>query len=54
MLNKTADLLLQAALTLVFFLVFTPIGLISRALGKDFLYRGCDPKTPSYWIIRKP
>ena len=39
-------------LTGVFLLVFTPYGLIMRALGKDPLERKIDRKRASYWIIR--
>lgn len=40
-------------LTGVFFLVFTPYGVIMRALGKDPLERKIDRARPSYWIIRR-
>lgn len=39
-------------LGLVYFLVFTPIGLIMRALGKDPMNRRFDPQAPTYWIRR--
>jgi hypothetical protein len=40
-------------LTLFFFLVITPIGLIARLAGKDFLSLKLDRSTPSYWVTRK-
>ena len=38
----------------LFFLVFTPAGLISRLLGKDPLRLKPARETASYWIIRHP
>lgn len=40
-------------LTLVFFIVFTPYGMIARILGKDPLERKRDPARSSYWILRE-
>jgi len=39
-------------LTVFFFLVVTPIGLLSRLFGKDFLARKLDKRGASYWIPR--
>ena len=39
---------------LLFFLVFTPAGLISRWLGKDPLRLKSDPAADTYWINRQP
>lgn len=41
-------------LGLLFFVVFTPIGLLARLLGKDFLRLKRDPRAASYWIVREP
>ncbi len=41
-------------LGLLFYLTITPIGLIMRALGKDFLRLRLDGGARSYWIDRKP
>src|SRR5262245_54170665 len=41
-------------LTLFFFLVITPIGLIARMVGKDFLRLKLDPGASSYWLPREP
>ncbi len=39
-------------LTLFFFLVVTPIGLVARMVGKDFLRLKLDKQASSYWIPR--
>jgi Saxitoxin biosynthesis operon protein SxtJ len=39
-------------LTLLFYLVVTPTGLIARAIGKDFLSQRLDRNGLSYWIAR--
>ena len=39
---------------LLFFLVLTPMGLIARACGKDFLRLRRDPGAASYWLPRQP
>lgn len=41
-------------LTLFFFLVLTPVGLLARALGKDFLRLKLDRQAPTYWLKRPP
>jgi len=40
-------------LTIFFFLVITPIGLIARLAGKDFLHLKLDRQARSYWIPRE-
>jgi hypothetical protein len=40
-------------LTLFFFLVITPVGLVARIFGKDFLRLKLDRNAPSYWVRRK-
>ncbi len=40
----------RVILTLVFYLVLTPIGLLLRLFGKDPLHRRLDPNAPSYWL----
>jgi hypothetical protein len=40
-------------LTVFFFLVITPIGLIARLAGKDFLRLKVDRQAKSYWIPRE-
>src|ERR1051325_8687791 len=41
-------------LTLFFYLAVTPVGLLARLLGKDFLSRRLDRDANSYWIRRTP
>ncbi len=41
-------------LAALFYLVFTPIGLIMRLLGKDPLRLRWDASASSYWIERQP
>ncbi len=41
-------------LTLVFYLVVTPIGLLMRAVGKDPMHRTPDASQETYWIERTP
>ncbi len=40
----------RVLLTLVFFLLITPIGLVMRLAGKDPMHRRPDPDADSYWI----
>ena len=40
-------------LTLLFLLVITPIGLVARLVGKDFLSLKLDRAAKSYWIPRE-
>jgi hypothetical protein len=39
-------------LTLFFYLVVTPIGLVTRLMGKDFLTQKLEPSRISYWLPR--
>ena len=41
-------------LGLLFFVTIMPIGLVMRAMGKDFLRLRLDPNAKSYWIERRP
>ena len=41
-------------LGLLFFVTIMPIGLVMRAMGKDFLRLRLDPTAKSYWIDRTP
>ena len=41
-------------LGLLFFLVMTPVGLLARLAGKDFLSLKLDRTARSYWIPREP
>ena len=39
---------------LLFYLVVTPMGLVMRAMGKDFLRLKTGPDAGNYWIERQP
>ena len=41
-------------LALVYYLVFTPIGLAMRIFGYDPMKRGFDESASSYWVKRDP
>lgn len=43
----------RVILTLVFYLLVTPIGLLMRLSGRDPMRRRLKPDAPSYWIPRK-
>ena len=43
-----------ALLTVFYYAVVTPIGLVARCVGKDFLERKWDAKATTYWIPRDP
>ena len=53
MLNKIVDLLFQTILLVIFFLILTPLGILLRAFGKDYLSRPFRRDSPSYWLVRK-
>jgi hypothetical protein len=40
-------------LTIIFFLVMTPLGLIMALVGKDPMERKIDPEASSYWLARE-
>ncbi len=40
--------------TLTFFLIFTPVGIALRILGKDLLNEKIDRNAGTYWIKREP
>jgi Saxitoxin biosynthesis operon protein SxtJ len=42
------------AMAALFYLVFTPVGLLLRLLGKDPLRLRWDAAAPTYWIERQP
>ncbi len=46
-------LMTKVILSILFFLVFTPFGLVARLLGKDFLDRKIYHDASSYWQIRE-
>ncbi len=42
----------RVILSLVFYLIFTPVGLVLRLLRKDLLNRKIEPDKQSYWELR--
>ena len=46
-------LMTRVILIVLFYLVVTPIGLLARLCGKDFLNKKFDRKADSYWIPRE-
>ena len=46
-------LMTRIILTILFYLVVTPIGLLARLSGKDFLNKKLDRNATTYWIPRK-
>jgi hypothetical protein len=44
----------HVVLALVYYLVFTPIGLVMRLIGYDPMRRLFDPEAGTYWIARDP
>ena len=44
----------HALLTLIYYGLLTPIGLIMRAVGYDPMQRQLDPQATTYWIRREP
>ena len=47
-------LMTRIILIILFYLVVTPIGLLARFCGKDFLNKKFDRKVNSHWLLRKP
>jgi hypothetical protein len=44
----------KLALALLYFLVFTPIALVFRLMGRDALQKSADPKATTYWEPYRP
>jgi hypothetical protein len=42
------------ALGLIFYAVFTPVGIVMRLAGRDAMARRFEPDKPTYWIDRDP
>ena len=42
----------RVILSLLFYLVFVPIGRIARVFGKEFLYLKLSSSKESYWIVK--
>ncbi len=41
-------------LSVIFYVVLTPIGLLMRLFGRDPLTRAFDPQAPTYWVRHRP
>ena len=52
MLSKSINIFFKVLLFLLYYIVLTPIGLLLRVCGKDYLSREFDANTPSFWIKR--
>ena len=50
-LNRVVSPLVMA---LIFYAVFTPVGIVMRALGRDALSLRYEPKADTYWKRREP
>lgn len=44
----------NAALATLFYLLFTPLGLVLRFTGRRALRRGCDRRAATYWLHAPP
>ena len=44
----------RIALAIVFYLIFSPVGILLRILKKDLLDQRMEPDKNSYWTLRKP
>jgi len=51
LLNRVVSPVVMAV---IFFAVFTPVGLVMRAFGRDALSLRYEPKADSYWKRREP
>ena len=41
-------------LSVIYFAILTPIGLLRRLLGKNAMLPRPDPQAKTYWVRRKP
>jgi len=41
-------------LTIIYYLIFTPVALVFRLVGRDALHRNLDPQTATYWEEHNP
>ena len=49
-----AFVMTRVILTVLFFVAFTPIGLLGRLFGKRFLNEEMDTACDTYWLYREP
>ncbi len=50
---KLGAIMAPIVMSVVFFLVVTPIGIIMKIIGKDLINKKINKDTKSYWINRK-
>ena len=50
--NKMLDKILELVFLIVFVFLITPLGLILRLIGVDYLNRKIEKQNKSYWIKR--
>jgi hypothetical protein len=50
--NKIIDYFLKIVLAFVFLLIVTPVGIVLRILGKDYLATIIPKDADTYWIVR--
>lgn len=53
MLNKITDFFFRIDLFLLFFLFITPIGLLLRLAGKNYLSTNFNKRENTYWITHR-
>ncbi|MFH1419532.1 MAG: hypothetical protein ABII12_14750 [Planctomycetota bacterium] len=41
-------------MAMIYYLVFTPIGIVFKLVGRDSMNRGFDPSAATYWVRRRP
>jgi hypothetical protein len=40
-------------LTLIYFIIFTPVALILKLAGKDILHQKIEPQKDTYWVMKE-
>lgn len=48
--EQAFNFILRSIFFIIFFLIVTPLGLLLRLVGIDYLQRRWDPRRDSYWI----
>ncbi len=41
-------------MAMIYYLVFTSIGIVLKLIGRDAMNRGFDPSAATYWVRRRP
>ncbi len=50
--HAIGSVIIGVILSILFYFVFTPVGIITRILGKDLLDKKLEPERDSYWVKR--